>query len=242
VELRPLVFGVCVGPSGKFESVAAAGIREVAPGAPILTRTDQRSIHAAYNSMIDEAIEVRALGLVLVHDDVRIRDAAFCQKIEPLLVDPTIGVVGVIGADNVQSIEWWWYDNHGFVEERTRIIDFGRGRFDVDVVDGVVLGLSEAALGRLRFDVESYPGFHGYDVEICSQARERGLRVVVADIEETFHDTSGRIKDRRAHLQADRLWRSKYRRGLANGLRYRRAVLDNMHEDRLAKVRRLLTK
>ena len=241
-DVTTLVFGVCVGPSGKFERIAAPGIVEVAPQATVLTRRVQTSIHSAYNSMIDEAVRLQAQGLVLLHDDVRIRDSAFCDIIGSLLADPTVGVVGVIGACHIQSIDWWWYDCHGFVEEPEERVDYGRGTFDVDVVDGVVMALSPVALRQCRFDPDSYPAFHGYDAEICSQARSKGLRVIVAAIDGTFHDSypHGKITDRAAYVRADRVWRSRWRRRSIDALLYRYAAVKNLGAS-LSALRRVVS-
>lgn len=238
-----LIYGVCVGPSCKYASVAKAGVEAVDPGAALLVRYDQRSIHEAYNSMIDQAKDRNATGLVLIHDDVRIRDPKLPTKLTSLLADPTVGVVGVIGARRPMSAEWWWYERHGCVEDTQMVIDFGRGTVDVDVVDGLLLALSPAALEIVRFEPDRYPGFHGYDLEVCSQARAAGLRVVVLDTD-VYHDTypHGKIRDRASYLRADRAWRSKWRHGLFNSLAYRRAVALHDHQGPRKKARRMLSR
>ena len=68
----------------------------------------------------------------------------------------------------------------------------GTGGFgDVDMVDGYLLGMSRWALTELRFDEhEVGPGFHGYDADICFQARERGRKVFVAEMAVAHHRNS----------------------------------------------------
>ena len=235
-----LAYGVCVGPSDKFERFALPGIQAVDPGAPILVRNGQRSIFEAYNSMIDEAILLGVDGLVLIHDDVLLRDIDFASKVGSLLVDPTIGIVGAIGASDIKSVEWWWYETRGTVEEIDRLIDFGRGTFDVDVVDGLLIAMSPSAMRQLRFDEERFTGFHGYDVDIGMQAKHAGLRVVVTDLD-VFHDTvPGRITDRSAHLLADQIWRRKWRRSLSDRLAYIRSVWTSSTLGKRDKTLRLL--
>jgi hypothetical protein len=133
--------------------------------------------------MIEEALALDVCGLVLVHDDVVLRDPHLPSKLTTLFDDPTIGLVGAIGASGVQSVDWWLYDTHGWVEETERVIDFGRGTFDVDVVDGVLIAMSSTAMRQLRFDAGRFTGFHGYDCDISMQARSAGLRVVVAELD-----------------------------------------------------------
>jgi hypothetical protein len=189
-------------------------------------RYGQRSIFEAYNSMIDEAVALGVSGLVLIHDDVVLRDLQLPSKLAAFFADPTIGIVGAIGASGVKSLDWWLYDTHGWVEETEMVIDHGRGTFDVDVVDGVLIAMSSTAMSQLRFDAGRFTGFHGYDCDIGMQARSTGLRVVVAELD-VFHDSypNGKITDRAAWHRADRTWRRKWRWTLADRFAYLRAVL-----------------
>lgn len=236
-----LAYGICVGPSGKVNRFALPALGTIDPTAPVILREHQSSIHDAYNSIIDEARALGAHGLVLLHDDVEIRRPDTAEVLNALLNDPTVGVVGVVGARNVHSIEWWWYESYGYVEERDFVVDFGRSTMDVDVVDGVLLGLSQAALENLRFD-RSYPAFHGYDFDICSRSKSLGLRVIVTDLD-VYHDSfpHGKISDPAAHATADRTWRRQWRPGALNSLRYRKAVMRSNWKtpaDRVARVLR----
>lgn len=217
-----LAYGVCVGPSNKFEQFALPGIKAVDPDAPILLRHDQRSIFQAYNSMIEEAVQLGVDGLVLIHDDVLIRDINFAPKVTSLFMDPAVGIVGAIGASNIRTLEWWWFETRGRVEENERIIDFGCGTFDVDVVDGLLIAMSRSAMKVLRFDERNYSGFHGYDADIGMQAKDAGLRVVVTELD-VFHDSvPGRITNRSAHLRAGRTWRKKWRNSLSDRFAFQR--------------------
>jgi hypothetical protein len=231
---------VCVGPSDKFEKFAKPGVNLIDPGAPLLVRYDQRSIFEAYNSMIDEALELGVSGLVLLHDDVALRDLEFPSKVSALFTDPSVGIVGAIGASGVKSVDWWLYDTHGRVEETELVIDFGRGTFDVEVVDGVLIALSSGAMRQLRFDAERYTGFHGYDSDIGMQARSAGLRVIVTDFE-LFHDSypHGKITDRAAWLRADRIWRRKWRGSLADRIVFMKAVWSSDFQGPFGKIVRL---
>ena len=137
-----LAYGICVGPTDKFERIALPGIKRVDPNAPILLRHDQQSIFQAYNSIIDEAASLDIDGIVFIHDDVFIRDDRFASKVISLFGDPEIGIVGTVGASNLRSAECWWYETRGRVYEIGRTIDYGVGTLDVDAVDGLLLSVA----------------------------------------------------------------------------------------------------
>jgi GT2 family glycosyltransferase len=75
-------------------------------------------------------------------------------------------------------------------------------------VDGFLLVLSPWAVRELRFDDE-LSAFHGYDADLCFQARARGKRVVVDDLEVVHHSYGG-IGDREAWISADLAFRRKW--------------------------------
>lgn len=198
-----IVYGVCAGPTAKYDTYAGPGIERVrSPEDPVVVLRDQDSIFSAYNAILDEARRVSADAVILIHDDVELLDARIEEKVWSAFVDESVAILGVIGARDVRSLEWWRYDTHGFVlEDRRGAIDFGRGTRDVEVVDGLFLALSPWTVERLRFD-ESYGGFHGYDADICFAASAAGGRVVVTDID-LAHRTQGGYGDRAAFDRAD---------------------------------------
>ncbi len=103
------------------------------------------------------------------------------------------------------------------------MIDFGEGQHEVEVVDALFLALSPWALRTLRFD-ESRPGFrgfHGYDADICCEARRRGKRVVVTEID-LVHHTRGGLGDQVAYRRADITWQRKWRRNVSPWQRFGR--------------------
>ncbi|NHC13427.1 glycosyltransferase [Motilibacter deserti] len=185
------VYGVCAGPSDKLERLALPGIRRAAPDGAVLVRRGQRSIHVAYNSILDEAARVPGLeGLVLLHDDTVIEDEELERKLRAALSVPGVAVVGVIGGRNHPEMNWWEGERFGYVRDNQHgVLDHGRGLHDVDTVDGLLLVLSAEAVHSLRFDEQRYLGFHGYDADICAQARARGWRVVVTDLD-VFHSNN----------------------------------------------------
>lgn len=106
------------------------------------------------------------------------------------------------------------------------VIDHGRGTFDVDVVDGVLIAMSSIAMGQLRFDAGRFTGFHSYNCDIRMQDRSAGLCATVAELD-VFHDSypNGKITDMAAWNWADRIWRRKWHWTLADRVAYFRSVL-----------------
>lgn len=186
---KVFVFGCCVGPSGKYESGLLVSIRRFQPDAPVIERRHQPSIHVAYNSIMDEAAALPGLeGLVLVHDDVVLRDAQTLATLRSVLSDPGVGLVGTVGGYGQRELSWWKsLGLAGHVDHATHSDRFSCGVAEVDVVDGLFMALSPWAVRNIRLDGRGYPAFHGYDGELCSLVRQRGRKVVVADFD-LFHN------------------------------------------------------
>lgn len=207
-----LAFASVIASEEKYQRFAAAGLRRVAePDSVIAESSDASSMCTALNEVLDAFREREDLeALVLLHEDTEIRDAEFCSKIRRRLAEDDVGVVGVVGARGVRSLEWWNGTGQGAVDETRGRIDFGGTGGDVDAVDGLLLVLSPWAVRNLRFDEEALDAFHGYDVDLCFQARAAGRRVVTEDID-VFHHTKGGYGDEAAFRAADEAFRAKWR-------------------------------
>ena len=136
-----LAYGVCIGSRERYETLAAPALRDL--GGVVIEADDQRSICSAYNAILDAvAGEPDIEGLVLLHEDVTIESAAFIAAIRTELADPDVAVVGAIGALRPASLRWWQGEGRGRVRDSSGLVDFGGGRHDVDVLDGLCLVLS----------------------------------------------------------------------------------------------------
>jgi Glycosyltransferase like family len=206
-----IAFAVCVGSEEKYRQFAQPGLLSVCePDSPVAEVTTDTSIFSAYNEVLDAFSSYDDLeALVLLHEDVEIVDTEFCAKVRRALADPEVAVAGVIGALGVRSLAWWEGDGRGRCLETRGLVDFGGGNHDVDTVDGLLLVLSPWAVRHLRFDDESFTGFHGYDADICFQARAAGKRVVVEDIA-VVHHTKGGYGDAAAYAACDAAFRAKW--------------------------------
>jgi hypothetical protein len=202
---------VCIGSREKYECFARPGLaRYLEPDSP-LGEIETDSIFSGYNEALDAFAELPELeALVLLHEDVMIHDPEFCAKIRARLADPDVAIVGAIGARGITSLCWWEGEMHGRAQETRGMVDHWDGPVDVDAVDGLLLVLSPWAVRTLRFDTDAFHGFHGYDIDICFQARAAGRRVVVEDFS-LFHHTKGGFGDMASFALTNATFRRKWK-------------------------------
>jgi hypothetical protein len=207
-----IVFGTAVTDTEIYDRCAARGIERAAePDSVVLAHQTAGSLFRNYNLLLDLAAQHEGLeALVLVHQDAEIDDIDFAAKIREALRDPDVAVIGCAGAVGVRSIAWWqgavtWsgvihrYEEHGGGD--TEAAGWEPGELpsyahlgEVDSVDGVAIVLSPWAVRELRFD-ESLGDLHGYDFDICMQARAAGKKVVTADFRVVHHHSLELISD-----------------------------------------------
>jgi len=194
-----IAFAACIADRDKFARYALPGLRRVMePDSPFAELETTTSIHEAYNEALDHFATVEGLeALVLMHEDVELFDPEFCTLVRSALADPDVAIVGAVGARGVRSLAWWEGEMAGRVDESRGRIDHGFADVGVDSVDGLLLVLSAWAVRNLRFDTDTFTGFHAYDVDICFSARAAGKRVVVADLP-LMHHTKGGYGDKAA--------------------------------------------
>jgi hypothetical protein len=244
--IRALIaYGTAVTDEAMYERFALAGITAVAePGSPVMRR-EGMSLQRAYNEMLVEAAaEPDIEAVVLPHQDLRIEEPNFNQKLRAALEDPSVALVGAVGGRGVRSLGWdddaemvgtmgGWV--HGDVTYfRSEGFD---GLLDVDVVDGTLLIFSSWAARNLRFDLRFERDFHAYDADICFQALALGRRVVVAELW-SVHCGFGTIAPRRgswvrASLELDRKWMGRWPARCARSASARSMVTDeqlSIHE------------
>ncbi len=224
-----IVFGSAITHPDTYHAYAEPGIRlacEAEPDTEIMGQRSAGSIFRNYNLIMDLVAERDDLeALVLIHQDAEIVDPDFIPKLREALSDPEVAIVGCAGAVGVRSIAWWG-GSVIWASFTHRYQDFGGGEWpgltwkpedipsyahtgEVDVIDGFVIGMSPWAVRNLRFD-ESLGTLHGYDFDICYQAREAGKKVAVANLRVVHHkgldllgDTEGWIA---AHMRISEKW------------------------------------
>jgi GT2 family glycosyltransferase len=214
-----IAFGVAVTKPKTYERFAAPGIcRAAEPDSVVLAHRSSDSLFRNYNRLLDQAGGHEDLeALVLIHQDVEIFEGDFAARVRDALTDPDVAIVGCVGAVEVDSPAWfrgtvaWAAYSHHYEE-------LGGGEFDslswrpeattsrlapgeVDAIDGLAMVLSPWAVRELRFD-ESLGQFHGYDFDICMQARAAGKKVVTADFRVIHHHSLELISDPEAWIAA----------------------------------------
>jgi GT2 family glycosyltransferase len=216
-----IAFGCSIITPHVYEARAKVGLeRVVEPGSVIYARAASGSVARSFNLLFETAAKLPELeALVLVHEDAEIVDAAFCAKLRSALSDPEVGVVGCVGSRSVRDIAWWdgtgtWnsatyhYGEFGGSELRWQPDDAGPPG-EVDTVYGVMMAFSPWVVRNLRFE-ESIGMLHGYDFDICRQARLAGRKVVAADLEISHHHSLDLINQIEiwvaAHIRAAELW------------------------------------
>jgi hypothetical protein len=71
----------------------------------------------------------------------------------------------------------------------------------VDAIDGFVMAMSPWAVRELRFD-ESLGKLHGYDLDMCLQARAAGRKVITEDFRVVHHHSLELTSDIESWIEA----------------------------------------
>jgi hypothetical protein len=123
----------------------------------------------------------------------------------------------------------WWDATVSCGPVTTVYTDFGGGSFpgfswashgpapaEVEAVDGFLLALSPWAVRNLRFDEQLALG-HGYDVDLCLQARAAGRKVMTAHLQVLEHRSLDIISDPEMWVESHIAVARKWRGTLSNG-------------------------
>lgn len=210
-----IAFGCAITDEQQFHRFAEPGIELASePDSELLAQLSPNSLFRNYNLLLDRAKNLEGLeALVLVHQDAEIVDPDFCRKVREAIEDRDVAIVGCAGSIGVRSIAWW----EGTVTWASflhKFDDYGGGEIpavtwdssdppayahtgEVDTLDGFVLALTPWAIEHLRFDESLGLGvsLHGYDIDICLQARSAGKKVVTADLKVIHHHSLDLIGD-----------------------------------------------
>jgi len=225
-----IAFGCAITDNETYRRCAEPGIRRAAEAdSLILANSSAGSLFRNYNLILDQVRDREDLeALVLVHQDAEIVDADLPAILRRSFSDPEVAIVGCVGAVGVRNIAWWsgsvtWA---GFTH---RYREFGGGEVpgvtwdpesippyaetgEVDSLDGYVLALSPWAVRELRFD-ESLGLLHGYDLDICLQARAAGRKVRTEDFRVIHHHSLELISNVEtwveAHIRVAEKWDGK---------------------------------
>ncbi len=224
-----IAIGSAITSPEKYEKYALPGIelaRQNEPDVETLSFASSGTLFRSYNLILDEAAKRDLEFLVLIHQDAQITDPGFFAKIREEFKDPDTALVGCAGAVGVRGIAWWegavtWasfthmYDELGGGEipaltwlatETPSYAKLG----EVDMIDGFVMAFSPWAIQNLRFDEITGGALHGYDFDICHQARDKGKKVMTADLKVIHHHSIELISDLdtwvNAHIAFSKKW------------------------------------
>lgn len=219
---RPVIaFGCSIIAPDVYERCAKAGFERVAePDSTVYAYAACGSVARSYNLLFENAAKLPELeALVLVHEDAEIVDRQFCAKLRSMLSEPEVGVVGCVGSRSVDDLAWWngeatWssatyhYGELGGGALRFQP-DAAAAPGEVDTVYGMMMAFSPWVVRNLRFE-ESIGMLHGYDFDICRQARHAGKKIVAADLEVAHHHSLDLVDEIEiwvaAYMRAAELW------------------------------------
>jgi hypothetical protein len=221
-----IAFGCSITDARAYERYAEPGIRLAAEqDSELLVFRDAGSIFRAYNLFCEQASRFDRLeALILIHQDAELVDPRLGEKVREAFRDPEVALAGCGGAVGVRSIAWW-EGSITWASYTHRFEEMGGGELpglswhedhpayartgEVDSLDGVLIAMSPWAVRELRFD-ESIGRLHGYDLDICLQARAAGKKVVTIDTRLIHHHSLGLIGDPEgwiaAHMKVAEKW------------------------------------
>jgi hypothetical protein len=198
------IFGCAITKEEIYDECARPGIlRTSGPDDELIALGTAGSLFRNYNLILDEVKDRDDFeGLILLHQDAEIVDPDFLSKVRRGLEDPEVAILGCAGAIGVHNIAWWegsvvWASyTHRFKElgggeipamtwREEEMPSYSRTG-NVDSIDGFVMVLTPWATRNLRFD-ESLGDLHGYDFDLCMQAKEQDKKVAVESMRVVHH-------------------------------------------------------
>jgi hypothetical protein len=216
-----LAFGCSIIMPDAFERCARPGIdRAREADSVVLARAATGSVARSINLLLDGAAELEDLeALVLMHQDAEILVPDLGARVRRVLADPAVAIAGPVGIRGARGLAWW----DGEVVHNSAPYRYGESgggdltwrrnpeqeEGEVDTLYGVLLALSPWAVRNLRCD-ESIGLLHGYDVDLCRQARAAGRKVMGADLPVAHHHSLDLVSQIEiwvaAHMRAAELW------------------------------------
>ena len=170
-----------------------------------IKENNEEPLPVIYNQAIDAALSTDVDCLILVHDDVQLKENPI-PMLEQMF--DTYDLVGVAGTDTIklESPALWHLMGggfggghlHGCVDHKvqelysswTNTTNFGPVPHQAVMIDGVFMVLSRKIMENLRFDETNPAKFHFYDLSYSLSAHLAGFKVGVADIR-ILHESPG---------------------------------------------------
>lgn len=163
---------------------------------------DAESLAEGYNRGITQSI-----GDILVfsHDDIEILTPEFAKKLRNYLT--VYDVVGIAGTTCLVDAKWLAAGHphiHGNVTHQVP-----SGQFEISVygarttvvkhiqaLDGVLIAARRNVLETIKFDQDTFDGFHCYDVDFTFSCYRHGFKLAVCNDLTLIHQSGGRFDAR----------------------------------------------
>lgn len=141
------------------------------------------SIFSAYNEGVSKS---RFDIVCFIHEDIHFHTNGWGLKILEHLRDPHAGIIGVCGCATLSKIPapWSLFNPFKYIVQSSptrrnpKLQQTGftgnENKQEVLAVDGVFMCARKALFQKIRFDEETFSGYHSYDIDICLQARVAG--------------------------------------------------------------------
>jgi hypothetical protein len=158
------------------------------------------SIFSAYN----KGVSLSSYPLLLfMHDDIYYRTNDWGVRLIDHFKDPQVGSVGVGGTHYLAYTPGRWWNNHtaylyllqsakrGEEPELLNYFPENSTEEQVVVLDGVWICMRKELFDFIRFDEETYGGFHFYDLDITLQAYQAGYKILCVNDILIHHQSIG---------------------------------------------------
>lgn len=165
----------------------------------VIGLTDARSLSEAYNR---GAAQATGRWLVFCHDDIALPQEEFADRLFAHLAAHDL--VGMAGASKLVDGHWeraGWPYLHGQILHRP---SDGQGwvyycaglqapvMTGLTALDGVFLACRRDVWDAVKFDADTFDGFHLYDIDFSHRAARAGFRLAVPTDLLLVHDSKGR--------------------------------------------------
>jgi len=188
----------------------------------IVRKNNKENIGKHYNRVIDMAIKEKYDTVVLMHDDVKVDDYGWVDKLEEAFKE--YDVVGLAGAKQVQikqpalwhlmsnQSDWTGAVAHKANEKQIFMTNFGPTPQRCLVLDGLFIAVKVSSLTpEVRFD-ENIPAIaHHYDIDFCLQANKHKLKLTTWPIW-VIHDSGGLSNHDEEFVRSEKYFLEKWQR------------------------------
>lgn len=159
-----------------------------------------------YNEL---AAKAKGEYLCFMHEDVLISTKNWGVLMTAKASEPKTGIIGIVGsAVKTKALSGMMHKTYGEspivsgiegqVPKRSPKRQFSRSGLDwapVVIVDGVLLFMRREVWERTRFDEQTFPGFHLYDMDISTSATMAGYTNYICNLMDVVHYTRGNYKN-----------------------------------------------